>query len=263
MVLFLREKEAGAAGGSQWMGASSYGGMEVSVVWVENDETYAFIQQINPGDSLLTPLRKSEDELEEQVAQILKIRDDFDRALRLDSEDRAQALGQLVHSEVLPARVAAFEELERCGEAALPVLRELLRDESLPRHAEVVRIMARVGGDRVGPELTALVVNELEHWRQVAPSLQPDWWNDLSARPEQTSALRERYMVLLEALRGLKEIRYRGAEGVATELRDFWRSLPQLEDPRGLDQMSKECDSLLEAAKLQTGAAPTAIAKPR
>ena len=247
MVLFLREKEAGAAGRNRWMGASSYGGMQVSVVWVEEDETYAFIQQVNPGDSLLTPLNKSEGELEEQVAQILKIRDDFDRALLLDSEDRAEALGQLVRSEVFPARVAAFEELERCGEAALPVLRELLRDESLPSHTEVVRIMARVGGDRVGPELAALVESELQHWRQVAPALRPGWWNDISSKPEQTSALRERYSVLLEALRGLKEIRYRGAEGVATELRDFWRSLPQLEDPSGLDQMSKECDSLLEA----------------
>ena len=44
----------------------------------------------------------------------------------------------------------------------------------------------------------------------------------------------------------MKEIRYHDAESIVAELRDFWRSLPQLEDS-GLDQMSKECDSLLDA----------------
>ena len=247
MVLFLRETKADGAERSRWMGASSTSGMNVSVVWIEKDESYAFIQQINPGDSLLTALKMSEDELKDHVAEILETRDEFERSLRLGPEKRAQALGQLVHSEIFPARVTAFEELEHCGEAALPVLRELLRDESLPSHAEIVQIMARVGGDRVGPELTALVASELEHWRQVAPALQPGWWNALSSEPEQTSALRERYTILLEALRGLKEIRYRGAESIVTELRDFWLSLPQLEDPSGLDQMSRECDALLDA----------------
>ena len=30
------------------------------------------------------------------------------------------------------------------------------------------------------------------------------------------------------------------------ELRDFWLSLPQLNDPSGLNQMAKECDHLVK-----------------
>jgi len=34
---------------------------------------------------------------------------------------------------------------------------------------------------------------------------------------------------------------------VVTEFRDFWRSLPQLDDKSGLNQMSEECDKILLA----------------
>lgn len=55
---------------------------------------------------------------------------------------------------------------------------------------------------------------------------------------------RPRY-VFLPAVR-LKKLKAVSCKALVIELRDFWRSLPQLEDKSGLDQMSKECDSILQ-----------------
>jgi hypothetical protein len=49
---------------------------------------------------------------------------------------------------------------------------------------------------------------------------------------------------------GLEQVGYPGALDTAIRLRDFWRSLPQLNDPSGLDQMTDECDKLI--TQLQT-----------
>jgi hypothetical protein len=43
---------------------------------------------------------------------------------------------------------------------------------------------------------------------------------------------------------------YSGALNTAIQLRDFWRSLPQLDDPSGLNQIAEECDKLI--GQLQT-----------
>jgi hypothetical protein len=61
--------------------------------------------------------------------------------------------------------------------------------------------------------------------------------------------LRDRYGLVLWALRGLAEVRCAESKKVVTEFRDFWRSLPQLEDKSGLNEMSQECDRVLAGLK--------------
>jgi hypothetical protein len=75
--------------------------------------------------------------------------------------------------------------------------------------------------------------------------LKEGWWNDM--RNTNTEYLRSRYGKLLFALVTLQEQKYAGCRTVVTQFRDFWRSLPQLEDRSGLNQMSQQCDQILKA----------------
>jgi hypothetical protein len=47
----------------------------------------------------------------------------------------------------------------------------------------------------------------------------------------------------------LRHARFADGKATVTAFRDYWRSLPQLEDRSGLNQMSEECDQLLAELK--------------
>jgi len=120
----------------------------------------------------------------------------------------------------------------------------MLSDQSLVvLHAEVVESLAVAGGEKVGDELTAVVRKELEFWRAIGPTLQEGWWNDFPQL--ERFRLRDRYGKVFESLAALRKLKFPGCREVVTELRDFWRSQPQLEDKGGLNQMSQECDEIL------------------
>lgn len=77
-----------------------------------------------------------------------------------------------------------------------------------------------------------------------APHLRVGWWNDLDDA-DANQVRRDHYGKALAAIRGLKAIDGKGSQATIRPFRDFWRSLPQLEDSSGLDQMSRTCDALL------------------
>ena len=108
--------------------------------------------------------------------------------------------------------------------------------------SSIVKALVRAGGTAEGSDLTARLGHDLEFWRTVGPELHPGWWND---DPTPESPLREHYGQTLELIRALDEIRFPGALSTAIALRDLWRSLPQLDDPSGLNQMSEESDKLI------------------
>jgi hypothetical protein len=58
--------------------------------------------------------------------------------------------------------------------------------------------------------------------------------------------LRERYAQTLELVRALGRARYRPALITVKQLGNLWRSLPQLNDATGLNQMVTECDLLVD-----------------
>jgi hypothetical protein len=60
-----------------------------------------------------------------------------------------------------------------------------------------------------------------------------------------------KYDETIELVRALDHERYSPATRTAAELRDFWLSLPQLNDPSGLDQMVEECDLLVRHLKAE------------
>jgi len=71
------------------------------------------------------------------------------------------------------------------------------------------------------------------------------WWNQLN-EPE-TYILLDRYGKVYQALCSLKEMRFAGCRKPVSELRDLWRSFPQMqmEDSSGVDHMSQVCDEIL------------------
>jgi hypothetical protein len=102
--------------------------------------------------------------------------------------------------------------------------------------------LGRAGGIAEGNDLTVRLGHDLEFWRNIGPTLHEGWWND---DPTPDSPLRNRYTQTLELVRVLDEIRFPGALSTAVALHDFWRSLPQLDDHTGLNQMSEESYKLI------------------
>ncbi len=256
MILFLKKKaevpetstdlENKSQTSDQWEPASREG-INVSVLWIEGDQSFAFIQVMNPGDSILTHYRDSEKEIRDRAFEVMHLQATEIAAVGIEDESRrAEALVPFALSDFYYARDLAFAELQKCGKPALPVLRRMLGDDTaLNVHSDVIKSLTAAGGDEVADELISIVREELGFWKEAGPRLRGDWWNDIN-KPE-TEVLRNRYSKMLEALYSLRKLRIPSCKEVVTEFRDFWRSLPQLEDKRGLNQMSEECDKILRA----------------
>jgi len=246
MILFLKKPQEGSG---KWLAASRFGGMDVSVLWIEPKRTYGIVQVENPGPAVLFDLNKSEEELKAVVKDTTETRSALTRAAAIaDLAQRANLLRPFVDSKHWYARRMAFAELGKSGPAALPVLRTLLADDAhLPQHTYVVTALGQAGGAAVGPELTKLVETETAFWREKAPKLESGWWNGTGITRADVEPLRNRYGRLLSELRALKQLKYDGCRTAVVNLRDFWRSLPQLEDRSGLNQMSETCDEVLKS----------------
>lgn len=259
MILFLRDakkvpedpdqsKEVKRS--SRWISANSMGNeMKYSTVWVEKGKVNWFVQQINPGPSLLSEIKMTEAELKTDVFSVLNTQNSLNAALAItDPALRAEGLEPFADHTVYRAQERAFAALAECGEAALPVLRRMLGNESLRKlHVRVIEAFAKASRKTAGPELTTWVEREFEFWKQTAPSLEVGWWNgkglgaNQSDGLEMAEPLRDRWMALYQAVQALGEIRYTNAERALSEVRDFWRSLPQLYN----DQISEACDKIL------------------
>jgi hypothetical protein len=111
---------------------------------------------------------------------------------------------------------------------------------------ELVKTMVKAGGIAAGGELNRRLERDLAFWVQTGPSLSLDWRVQLTS----DSPLRHREGQTIYLVYGLEQVGYPGALDTAIQLRDFWRSLPQLNDPSGLDQMTDECGKLIK--QLQT-----------
>lgn len=243
LALFLKKGEGAS---EKWLPATFYKEMNVAVVWSEQGKAYSFLQQMNPGPSLLMALRSSEAEIKAQTMKILETQTALAEAASIKSLSlRAEALRPFINSKPNHAIQLALAELTKCGEAALPVLRAMLNDQTLlHRHFDIVEVLGAVGGTAVGAELTCLVETETKFWEQSAPKLEQEWWHGKWPR---IVPLQNRYSKIMSALYALKKMKYGGCKIAVTQLRDFWRSLPQLEGKNGRSQLSEECEAVLKA----------------
>jgi len=254
MVLFLRresvalvknteESVAHSSASIRWTPAGFFKEFSVSVVWIEQGESFGFFQVMNPGPSVLIKF-SSETDLKSQALEV----DDIQKSLRQagaisDPAARAAALEPFARQTLYPARIEAFEQLVKCELAALPVLRALMADDSLLHiHGSVVSALAEAGKNEAGPDLQSLIQKDLDFWRKAGPQLEKGWWNGSGFDSiEKVEPLRDRYSRDYETLRALVRRPYPKSEMLITEFRDLWHSLPQL----GSDQLFEACNEAL------------------
>jgi len=129
MVLFLKRNPSGSAE-SQWEPANPMHSIKASVVWIKGGELYSFIQEMNPGPSILLPMRSYPlQKLKERVVQVARTQQEMNLVLAMPAGgQRAQSLKGYAHSEVLYARQLALQELAKSGPAAVPTIRQMLDD---------------------------------------------------------------------------------------------------------------------------------------
>jgi hypothetical protein len=243
MILFLKKNDNGSV--ISWKSANNFGGFFVSAIWLEFDKSYAFYQQMNPGPTALLPINSQEIKIRESISELLKLQNSLHEVLLIkENKNRAEALEPFLRSSFWLAKNMAFEEIKKCGVSSLPVLRRLMNDSSRWEDSTYVfAALAEISGEQIGDELVRIVGEELQFWKETTPKLKKGWWNG-SGKTE-TENLRNRYGRVDYALTALRKIKFANCKEIVTEFRDFWRSQPVLEDNSGLDQMSKECDSIL------------------
>lgn len=259
MVLFLKrvpeqDKQESAAPPKDveeadvWTHASRWGDIGASVAWVHEKKTFAYQQVVNPGPSALNALPYSEKAMKERTLAITKARDILTSLLEsADPSAAAATTLSYLDSEFYAIRMQALGMLGELGDAALPKLRSILKDpKRLAYFSHTVKAMEQAGGERVLDDMIRIVDEELGYWKKNAPGLDQGWWNgkgELSI--DRLGELRSRYSYVLEALRVLEQYAPEDSRPAVQAFRDYWRSMPQLEDKSALDQMSETCDKVL------------------
>lgn len=244
MVLFLKD-ETGASG-EKWLPADFLGEMKTSAVWIDDAGLlYRFQQMVNPGPSVLAPWDMGLEKMKDRVREICRIQVEMAKVIAVeDSAARAEGFKVYVLSDVREAQQFALSEPGKSGPKALTTIREMLHDPAFADDgAELVRAFAQAGGESVGEELAQRLQEQLTFWQATGPTLSLGWWNQ---DPNSHAPLRNRYVQTLELVRALERVHYRPASITAEQLGNLWRSLPQLNDPSGLNQMVTECDQLVD-----------------
>src|SRR5262245_56943245 len=252
MVLFLVRGEAADGNPSPaWRPAMTVGDrplpMAVSVAWLEGEEALAIQQVMNPGPAVLMPLPENAKEFRAFVAGVVANQTELrDIAKEADLAQRAAAYRRHVESKSYFVRNVAFEGLPSCRSAAIPVLQRILQDEALVRlDGYAVAALAKTEGIDSVPLLVEIIDGEAAFWKETALELPIGWWNKgLDAKRQEY--LRSRYGRVVEALIALDRRPDPRAADAVIRLRALWRSLPQLEDRSGLNQISERCTSILK-----------------
>jgi hypothetical protein len=252
VVLFLRQESeveqtpnaAATTGMSEWQPADFFHEIRSSVIWVDDSRLYIFTQWMNPGPSLLSNWDKSLANVHARVMEVIQNQEALTEIMRVkDMSERAERLKPYIHSNTFSAKEFALEQLGKCGPLALGTIRKMLDDPEYALEAdELIKAYSEAGGESAGEELSTRLQKELSFWQTTGPQLQDGWW-DQDAKPD--APLRLRYGQTIQLIRGLQHTHYTPALTTAIDLRDFWKSLPQLNDPSGLDGLARECDSLI------------------
>jgi hypothetical protein len=222
--------------------------MQASVVWIDGGELYAFEQVANPGMPRLCELPLSETQARNRVAEVRETQNQITSAISVQrGEDRAMRLKPYVSSDILPARQSAISELGRIGPSALSVISSMLDEPAFADESSgLIGALVEAGGETAGTELNRRSLRELAFWKSTGPSLRHGWFD---ADKSIHAPLRERYEQTYQLIVALERTHHSPALYTATALRDLWRSLPQLNDPSGLNQMAEECDKLIRSLK--------------
>lgn len=270
LVLYLGDFEKPATPG-KWAPSDIIGDMKASAAWIYNGDAYAFVQIMNPGGSVFVPAqyftrlrggnervdRLTEASLKERTLNVLQLQQQIDEATAIpDLKARAEALRSFADSKILPARMFVLKQLGKCGEAALPTMRSMLDDPKFANIAsDLVEQYANAGGAAAGPELASRFEADVRYWQAIGPTLPVGWSNRIDEQGNvwaEVHGYRDRYSQTIALIRALDKIGYRPALPTAIQMRDFWRSWQQLNDPSGLNGMANEADQLVKHLQSQS-----------
>lgn len=248
MILFLK-REPSTSQEPEWEPGNWMGSMKASVVWIGGGQLWSFIQVANPGPSVLQPMGSTSlQQLRDRITTVLHTQKTIQSVLDVqDGARRAELLKPYLHSDVHAAKRLAFEELGQSGTAAVPIIREMLDDSAYAEESpELIKAMVEAGGAAAGPELNRRFKREVGFWKSVGPALATGWWN---TDPNPNAPLRLRYSEMYQLIVALEQIREKDALTPAKELDQLWISYPQLNDSSGLNQISLECEKLIQMAQ--------------
>lgn len=226
---------------------SNFSGLETSAAWIESGKVYSFAQWQNPGPSLLSDLGRDEKATLETIRKLCAAREDLGRIDSLDDKVVAcERAFVYVESEFTQVSDRAFEVLGRCGRPAVNPLRRILEDPQKAKfHVRAVRALGLIDGKEVEDQLLLDFQVEIKRWEELAPKLRKGWWNGTGLDWKNVEEHRRAYGKTLEYVYVFQRRAMKGASGPLDRFRRFWRSLPQLEDSSGLDQMSMACDAAI------------------
>ena len=248
MILFLKRKLSNSEE-LEWEPGNWMGSMKASVVWIEGDQLWSFIQVMNPGPSMLQPMSStSVQQLKQRISIVLHTQRSIQLVLEVqDGAQRAQLLKPYLHSDVRDAGLLAMEELGKSGSTAVPTIREMLDDPAYANETPgLIKAMVEAGGTGVGADLNRRFKREVAFWESIGPTLAPGWWN---TDPNPNAPLRQQYSQMYQLIVSLEQLRVKEALTPARELDELWISNPQLNDPSGLNQISLECERLIKAVQ--------------
>jgi len=232
----------------KWVPATFWNELRVSAAWLHGDKAYAFTQVINPGPAILTDQGMTPKQFKDRAIAVAGARQQLDAIAEIDdAEARVQAALAHIESDLYRAAGKAFELLGESGPAAVPALRAILDDPDKRRlYPATVKALTDAGGQAVANDLIAIVNQELVFWQQTAPNLEQGWWNGKGLEWDDVRLLRDRYSYVLQVFYALQELKPPQCRPAVEAFRDYWRSMPQLEDKAGLTQMSEACDKVLK-----------------
>lgn len=252
VALFLRKSvkaEEGKPAKTTWLPApDGWGGMKVSVAWIEGDKVFAFAQEFNPGPQKLLSWGLDERGLKTEVDAVVKAQTTLTEAIRKGDADKlTTAVLDLLRSESTFVPHAVVWDLRTAGAKGLPALRTILKEDKLLKyHDGAVRSLAKTGGADVGPELVKLLERELAFWKKVGPKLPADWWSGARGKIEweEVTRLRDHYSLAHTAVLELGILRHVGGRDAVSAFGEYWKSLPQLLEVK---QLAEACDDTLKA----------------
>jgi hypothetical protein len=251
MVVFLRndgksESASPMTPGSHrgWKPVEMSQEMKASVIWIDGEQLYVFRQLTNPGPSVLVRWDVTLNQAKERAMEISRTQSELMEIVSAEnSVARAEKLKPYVHSGIYDAQQLALGELGKGGLPAVKTISGMLDSTTFAEEApELVKALSEAGAESVGEDLNHRLKREQDFWRVAGPGLSQGWWNQ---DPRPHAPLQDKYLYTIELIRGLDHIHYRPASDTARELAKFWRSLPQLNDSSGLNQMADECEALV------------------
>jgi hypothetical protein len=265
MILFLKKKEEGGAGlpsagnttGTLWESASTWGGMKVSVLWIDSGKAYCFNQWMNPGPSALIQCIRwpgiSSDvaAFTVRIQEVLQAQRNLIETLALKNVDvRAERLGRIALSDVYEAQKEAFDSLGKAGTVALPeILQVMDKPPGFYDGAQLIRVFVEAAGKNSGRQLHARLQQDLIYWKTIGPTLTQDWLDQL-VEPGLPLFVKFNETALL--IRELDQEHYAPAEQTVVELRDFWISQPQLYDPKWGERGFRNGGTALEMIRAES-----------